>query len=252
MMKKNAFTRTVTMTTNRQPKDRALQFEKITEKLPVLIADAEARLANNSLPIHVSESREGKIQCISSFNHLPLPSCWLKWLGHCNEDDVCGHCYACGAMTTYRQSMLKVLVNNTVIMKGKVIPELIPVVMGPCRHFAFGDCHNLNMALWTVAIAKKNIKHSKHVVITKQYHHYEHIKTIPKNMVIVGSNSRINDVTPILKANVHKTYAVVTALEPYCYDNNYFICSDKCLNCYLGDKGCFSREGPRVIVRLLQ
>lgn len=148
--------------------------------------------------------------------------------------------------------MTKVLVNNMVLLKSEVKPELIPMVMGPVRWFAFGECHNLNMAKWSIAFAKKNRRHSQQVIFTKNYHFYEGFKHIPSNTTIIGSNYYIDDVRPILKANVHKTFAAVTTIEPYIYDNNYFYCHDKCYHCYIHHEGCFSRNGPSIIVRLLQ
>ena len=245
------------MARNYQPKNKTAAIEKVLSKAESYIDYYTDKLNRGELNIHFSYSRDGKIKDIISCSIFPSMECWKRYNApKINNSDnitnmVCEVCYGCTGICTYRINMIKTLVGNMVLFNSPVNTDIIPCdIIGPLRINAFGNIHNIQHTKWIVAIARKN-KKSTISVIDKRPGMFKPLSKIPHNMIITGSHYIIDDISDI--PNCHKVYCVVNTITDDMRNNiDMFICEDKCMKCYINDEGCYSRKGPRYIIRKLQ
>lgn len=238
------------MSTNRQPRDREKAIEAYEERFYDAIGDAYKLYQANALRVHISHSREGKIKGVTSISVLPDEGCIAAYK-RAAPGIVCGKCYAMGALCTYRVNMIKRLAENTVLLSGPVRDHALPRgLIGPVRINAYGEVMNTNHARWVVAIARANPKATVSV-ITKQPGHFATV-TRPRNLVIVASHYRLDEMS--LDNRADKTYCVINGptTEEMKRDPDNAPCLDGCMNCYLQGAGCYSKTGPKRIVREFQ
>ena len=252
------------MSVNRQPKNRINSYVRLMLFFNVFYSIGIKLYEKGYLNLYISESRpgKGKIGGIDSLSLFPMPSCFNKWLSweFMNEvtkqriKHICCFCYALGAISTYRANMIRVLVFNYILLNGPVIPHKVPIISNKyCRFLAFGEISSIYCALWFLAICRKN-RDTTFSLITKQYHYFRNMRSVPRNLVITASALMIDDVRDLRlsHSNVHKTYCAVTSLSPYMDDSRYHVCNDGCLECAQKRIGCYSRKGAPIIVREVQ
>lgn len=252
------------MGSNRQPKNRINSYVKLMLFFNVFYSIGIKLYEKGYLNLYISESRpgKGKIGGIDSLSLFPMSSCFNKWLSweYMDADTrkrikhICVYCYALGAIATYRANMLRVLVFNYIILNGPVIPHKVPVISNRfCRFLAFGEISSINCALWFLAICRKN-RGTTFSLITKHYHYFRNMRSVPRNLVITASALMIDDIQDLSlsHSNVHKTFCAVSSLAPYMNNTKYHVCNDSCLTCATKGLGCYSRKGAKVIIREVQ
>ena len=238
------------MSSNRQPKDRQKALTSHLERCYAHLDEAQALYDAGALSVHVSTSREGKIRGIKSISVSPSFDCLMRWINQ-KEGMICGHCYAVGALMTYRQTMIRRLIQNAYLMSRPIQDHAIPRgLIGPVRFNAFGEVLNEYHAQWVLAIVRANPK-AVFSLITKQVNLFP-MNNRPKNLILISSKFRIDDTS--IDERADKTYCVISEPETdeMKRDPMNHPCQDGCLQCYIHDEGCYSKRGPKRILRQLQ
>lgn len=154
---------------------------------------------------------------------------------------------------TARQNVTRRAVHNSYVMsrplKGRewAIPRGL---IGPVRFNAYGEIINEHHVQWVLAIARANPR-ATFSIITKRPELFP-MQRRPRNLVITASHYLIGDMS--ISPWADKTYLVQRgeATEEQKRDPNLAPCQDHCLTCYLHRENCYSKKGPKGIVREYQ
>lgn len=239
------------MGSNKQPKDRQTALTSHLQRMYAAMTEGKTLYHAHALRVYVSDSKEGKIQGIKSINVTPDMDCLIRWIEQ-KEGIVCSHCYAIGALMTYRQSMIRRLMQNAILMDEPLAERKYALprdLTGAVRINAFGEVMGKNHAEWILAICKANPK-ATFSLITKRAHLFP-MQRRPKNLILISSTMRIGDMG--ISARTDKTYAVVHEVtEEMMRDPTNYPCQNHCMTCFIHGEGCYSKKGPKRIVRILQ
>ena len=180
----------------------------------------------------------GKMADIGSINSSPLnnPFC----LKMSKTDTVCAACYSIKSLTTYRKNCNKSWSDNGRILSEKEhkvsdMPRLNAAIF---RIHSHGELINKTHARNIFRLAKRNPNTtfgfwSKRKDILKGMH-------VPKNVVMIYSNPKLDKVVTRPPAGFHKVFNVVTdesVAEINCGARD-------CMSC----QRCYSRATTKVIV----
>lgn len=241
------------MSTNRQPRDRQKALKAHLQRVYAFLEVASILYAAHALKVHISYSKPGKskIGGIPSISVEPGFDCFERWIAQ-KIDIVCGGCYGVGGELTYRQNITRVICNNAYLMsrplKGReyAIPRGL---IGPVRFNAFGEVLNACHVEWILAICRANPR-ATFSLITKRTDLFPMRR--PRNLILIRSHYRIGDQT--IDPRADKTYVVQygPATEEQMRDENNSPCGDACYACVAHGINCYSKKGPRRILRPFQ
>lgn len=219
-------------------------IEGLRSKIWTCMDDARILISYGKVNIHVSIGR-GSTQGIQSINVIPDEMCLSKY-GQCN-DSVCNSCIGIKALSRNNTRMVKALVYNYALMSLPVNMDKIPTnLYGPVSINRYGRIINRNHAQYIVGIARLNKKAMVSVVDQHPEMIWQSVRTLPSNLIVIGSHETIDDLSTIEKC--HKTICIVSSItEDMISNDDIHICKGKCIDC----NQCYTRKGPKIIVRQL-
>ena len=175
---------------------------------------------------------------INSINTNTLTNDYCK-KQNLNENSICFKCYSFNALTKFRTNMIPPLERNSTLLSDEVIKtsllyfrfnshgELINLIhLENYNNIAFKNPH-CNFTLWT-----------KRFDLVKKF--FDNNQK-PKNLILVYSNSKLNNPIKKLPKYFNKTFNNVTKDQV----NNFNInCSRKCVDCLL----CYTFNDVTTII----
>ena len=181
---------------------------------------------------------------INSINTNTLTNDYCK-TQNLNEYSICFKCYSFNALTKFRTNMIPPLERNSALLSDEVIKtSLLPTILELYFRFnSHGELINLIHLENYNNIALKN-PHCNFTLWTKRF---DLVKKFfdnnqkPKNLILIYSNSKLNNPIKKLPKYFDKTFNNVTKDQV----NNFNInCSRKCVDCLL----CYTFNDVTTII----
>jgi hypothetical protein len=179
----------------------------------------------------------GKMEKLKSINTNTLTNEFCKKQSK-NKNIICSSCYSINNLKTFRKSCVPSRQHNSDLLDKKIIhKELLPTILDIYFRFnsdgeLINDIHLINL----LNICEKN-KHTTFALWTKRkdiVYQVERKRKLPKNLILVFSNSQIDKPLKTIPRLFHKTFNSVSDS----FDKSTVNCSGKCvecLKCYVKD-----------------
>ena len=181
---------------------------------------------------------------INSINTNTLSNDYCK-KQNLNENSICFKCYSFNSLTKFRSNMIPPLERNSNLLSTSVIDfNLLPTILELYFRFnSHGELINLIHLENYNNIALKN----PHCTFTLWTKRFDLIKKFfdnnqkPKNLILIYSNSKLNNPIKKLPKYFNKTFNNVTKDQV----NNFNInCYSKCVDCLL----CYTFNDVTTII----
>jgi len=196
--------------------------------------------------IHVSKGC-GKLDDINSIstNTQTNPFC-IKQFNNKKSNSICTKCYSYKSLNGYRKNMIPALQRNSDLFATRILDaEEIPKINAVNFRFSsHGELINQNHLINLVNIARANPQTnfalwSKQKKIVNAY--FRAGRTIPDNLILVYSNSKIDKILETPPRHFHKTFNNVT---PQAFSDRENCTGQQCKTCLR----CYRHNGDNVIV----
>jgi len=219
-------------------------IEGLRSKIEACMDDARYLISYGKVDIHVSIGK-GSTEGIKSINVIPDEIC-LNRYGQYNNS-ICSRCIGIRSLCRNNTRMVKALVYNYALMSLPVDMDKMPTnLYGPVSINRYGRIINRHHAQYIVGIARLNKKAMVSVVDQSPHLIWQSVRTLPSNLIVIGSHETIDDLSIIEKC--HKTICIVSSItEEMILNKDIYVCKNRCIDCHQ----CYTRNGAKVIVRQL-
>jgi hypothetical protein len=206
---------------------------------------AQIKIRGDMIMLTITTHKNGlKMERFHSLNTNPLcnPFC----LANRKRKTICKHCYAVQLVKQYRRVYKAYERNGKILSKRFLKFEELPVIEDKYFRFAasgelINNIHYQNLC----NIARRNIK-TQFVLWTKRLEITSKVMR-PRNLKIIFSNSKVDDLRPVLPKGAEKIFSVYS--KKFAEENNINInCKKKCFQCLL----CYKDNNIRFVNELLK